>query len=211
MQRTRSSALSRRNFKCDNCNDRVLATKKAGNSGFAGFSNADAKDQKGDEVTVPYTGCNGNGNGKDATECDPNAMDDAIAHIKTPPDSPESAHGHHNTDTESLDSDIIKRFKFRIDAHDGKQSDMLDTTVAVPNVREWDCDEIFTYFLGKTTAEYAELLKERDIDGDALMLMSREDVLSKFNLKLGKALRLYGHILTLQMQNNNPILAWDED
>lgn len=82
---------------------------------------------------------------------------------------------------------------------------------SVPDVKQWDCDEVYTYFLGTTTAEYAHLFKENQIDGDALLLIKREDVLNRFNLKLGPALRLYSHIVTLQYKNNNPILAWNEN
>lgn len=81
---------------------------------------------------------------------------------------------------------------------------------SVPDVRKWDCDEVYTYFMGRTTPEFAQLLKDNQIDGDALLLIKREDVLNRFNLKLGPALRLYSHIVTLQYKNNNPILAWNE-
>lgn len=80
----------------------------------------------------------------------------------------------------------------------------------IPDCRNWDCDEVYTYFMGTTTAEYAELFKENEIDGDALLLMKRDDVLNRFNLKLGPALRLYAHIVSLQYKNNNPILTWNE-
>lgn len=46
--------------------------------------------------------------------------------------------------------------------------------------------------------------------GDALLLIRREDVLNRFSLKLGAALRLYTHIVELQYKNNNPIIAWNE-
>lgn len=81
---------------------------------------------------------------------------------------------------------------------------------SVPDVRKWDVDEVYTYFMGKTTPEYAQLLKHNQIDGDALLLIKREDVLNRFDLKLGPALRLYSHIVSLQYKNNNPILAWNE-
>lgn len=80
---------------------------------------------------------------------------------------------------------------------------------SIPDVRKWDCDEVYIYFMGKTTSEYAKLFKDNQIDGDALLLIKREDVLNRFNLKLGPALRLYSHIVQLQYKNNNPILAWN--
>lgn len=79
----------------------------------------------------------------------------------------------------------------------------------VPDVKTWDCDTVYVYFRSKTNDEYANLLKENQIDGDALLLIKREDVLNRFNLKLGPALRLYSHIVALQCRNNNPILSWN--
>lgn len=80
---------------------------------------------------------------------------------------------------------------------------------SIPDVRKWDCDEVYMYFTVKTP-EYAQLFKDNQIDGDALLLIKREDVLNRFNLKLGPALRLYSHIVSLQYKNNNPISAWNE-
>lgn len=81
---------------------------------------------------------------------------------------------------------------------------------SIPDVRKWDIDEVYTYFLAKDTPEFAQILRDHQIDGDALLLIKREDVLDRFNLKLGAALRLYAHIVSLQYKNNNPILAWNE-
>lgn len=81
---------------------------------------------------------------------------------------------------------------------------------SIPDVRKWDIDEVYTYFLGKYSPEFAQLLKDHQIDGDALLLIRREDVLNRFNLKLGAALRLYSYIVSIQYKNNNPILAWNE-
>lgn len=104
----------------------------------------------------------------------------------------------------------------RTENHDDKMKIEYDTKTAitphdsVPDVKKWDVDEVYTYFMGKTTPEYAQLLKHNQIDGDALLLIKREDVLNRFDLKLGPALRLYSHIVALQYKNNNPILAWNE-
>lgn len=163
-----------------------------------------------------------------------NAMDtmELTPQIKTPPDSPESAQGDitdpfdYGQSKFSIDSDDMDMkahdnfdipasstngFKVKAEDIDTTRKNFINTTENVPDVRDWDCDEIFTYFMATSTAEYAHLFKEREIDGDALLLINRDDVLTKFNLKLGPALRLYSHILMLQFKNNNPLLAWDED
>lgn len=82
---------------------------------------------------------------------------------------------------------------------------------SIPDVKDWDIDEVYTYFLGKTTPEFAQIFKEHQIDGDALLLIKREDVLQRFNLKLGAALRLHAQIVALQYKNDNPILVWNEN
>lgn len=110
----------------------------------------------------------------------------------------------------------IKPENVKPDSDDDKMDIEYDTKTAitphesVPDVRKWDCDEVYTYFMGKTTPEFAQLLRDNQIDGDALLLIKREDVLNRFDLKLGPALRLYSHIVALQYKNNNPILAWNE-
>lgn len=80
----------------------------------------------------------------------------------------------------------------------------------IPDVKKWDVDEVYTYFLGITSPEYAQKFRDHQIDGDALLLIKRKDVIDRFTLKLGPALRLYSHIASLQCKHNNPILAWNE-
>lgn len=108
--------------------------------------------------------------------------------------------------TDDSENELEKRVDIRYD-----RRTQIRPHESIPDVKKWDCDEVYTYFMGTTTAEYAHLFRENQIDGDALLLIKREDVLNRFNLKLGPALRLYSHIVTLQYKNNNPILAWDED
>lgn len=113
-------------------------------------------------------------------------------------------------ETTKAESDVLKP-----ESDDDKMDIEYDTKSvitpheSIPDVRKWDCDEVYTYFTAKAP-EFAHLLKENQIDGDALLLIKREDVLNRFSLKLGPALRLYTHIVELQYKNNNPILAWNE-
>lgn len=120
----------------------------------------------------------------------------------------------------SVRKDLVQRNDVRIDevkpVKDGDELEIeYDTKTAItphdsiPDVKKWDCEEVFMYFTVKTP-EYAQLFKDNQIDGDALLLIKREDVLNRFSLKLGPALRLYSHIVSLQYKNNNPILAWNE-
>ncbi|XP_055297578.1 uncharacterized protein LOC129566069 [Sitodiplosis mosellana] len=116
----------------------------------------------------------------------------------------------HQTKPTKIESDLV-----RPESDDEKMDIEYDTKTiikpheSIPDVRKWDCDEVYTYFTAKAP-QFAQLLKDNQIDGDALLLIKREDVLNRFNLKLGPALRLYMHIVELQYKNNNPILAWNE-
>lgn len=100
--------------------------------------------------------------------------------------------------TEVKNESLVYDVKTRIVPHE-----------SIPDVRSWDCDEVYTYFMGTTTPEYAHLFKDNGIDGYALLLLKRDDVLKQFNLTLGAALRLYSHIVSLQYKSNNPILVWE--
>lgn len=136
------------------------------------------------------------------------------------PEPESSVSSFHLTQTSTHSINDSKKRKSNFDSDDSDVNEMeirydrrtrIRPHESIPDVKKWDCDEVYTYFMGTTTAEYAHLFRENQIDGDALLLIKREDVLNRFNLKLGPALRLYSHIVTLQYKNNNPILAWDED
>lgn len=49
-------------------------------------------------------------------------------------------------------------------------------------------------------------MKEQAIDGNALLLLSRADVLSSLGLKLGPALKLYRQVRVLQTRLPHPPL-----
>lgn len=123
-----------------------------------------------------------------------------------------------NTNKISVRKDLVEEAK--TETNDGQsesenhsdiiydKNDIFTPHESIPDVRKWDCDEVYIYFMGKTLPEYARLLKDNQIDGDALLLLQREDVVSRFNLKLGQALRLYSYVVELQFKCNNPSLAW---
>lgn len=238
-QKSGDPTIPKRVFRCDNCSNKPKPKRSTPptannkqqkpNSGFAGFSEQDRSDATNEDSTATANCTTSSYEEEIDHRVDDNSLsaentvEDAMgltAHIKTPPDSPESAQGTHidnggdskcSSDSEYDDYAVEVARKHKLKEEMPLPKSVIDTTVNVPDVRHWDCDEIFTYFMGATTAEFAQLLKEREIDGDALMLINREDVLTKFNLKLGPALRLYSHIVTLQFKNNNPVLAWEED
>lgn len=82
----------------------------------------------------------------------------------------------------------------------------------VPDVRKWTHQQVFEYFsknLGFTTRD-AAVFNEEEIDGEALMIMKRTDIVTtKFQkLKLGTALKMWSQIIMFQTGSNDPTQAW---
>ncbi|XP_055377366.1 histone acetyltransferase KAT6B [Condylostylus longicornis] len=76
----------------------------------------------------------------------------------------------------------------------------------IPDISSWSCEKL-SEFMKKIFPYGAKLLREQDIDGQSLLLMTRKDVLS-LNLKLGPALRLYNFIVSLQTRKNDSYATW---
>lgn len=82
----------------------------------------------------------------------------------------------------------------------------------VPDVRKWSSERVFDYFtnhLGFSTRD-CSVFNEEEIDGETLMIMKRSDIVTtKFEkLKLGTALKMWGHIIMFQTGSNDPTQAW---
>lgn len=48
----------------------------------------------------------------------------------------------------------------------------------------------------------------QQIDGHSLLLLKRSDVLKGLDLLLGPALKIYRHVLKLQVRRDDPQLYW---
>lgn len=82
----------------------------------------------------------------------------------------------------------------------------------VPDVRKWSHQQVFEYFqrsLGFSRDDSLIFLEE-EIDGEALMIMKRSDIVTtKFQkLKLGTALKMWSQILMFQTGSSDPTQAW---
>nr|XP_045620676.1 uncharacterized protein LOC123771919 isoform X2 [Procambarus clarkii] len=76
----------------------------------------------------------------------------------------------------------------------------------IPNVTHWTVEQIMEYFDNKGFKMVSEVFKEQDIDGTALLMLTRSDVLMGLNLKLGPALKVYKQVRILQTRLTNPPL-----
>ncbi|XP_030567988.1 uncharacterized protein LOC115767797 [Drosophila novamexicana] len=74
-------------------------------------------------------------------------------------------------------------------------------------VQTWNVDEVVSY-VEKYYPREADVFKTQEIDGAALMVLTRQDIIDRFGLKLGPALRIYELVLALQNSVDDVTLAW---
>ncbi|XP_037682699.1 sterile alpha motif domain-containing protein 13 isoform X1 [Choloepus didactylus] len=76
-----------------------------------------------------------------------------------------------------------------------------------PDPADWAVVDVVDYFRTAGFEEQASAFQEQEIDGKSLLLMTRNDVLTGLQLKLGPALKIYEyHVKPLQTKHlkNNP-------
>lgn len=76
-------------------------------------------------------------------------------------------------------------------------------------VSSWSVEQVVG-FVGKHYPKEANVFRYQDIDGASLLLLTRQDVMNRFGLKLGPALRVFELVLSLQSQSDDVTLAWLE-
>lgn len=65
-------------------------------------------------------------------------------------------------------------------------------------IESWSVKEVFEYFSASDSSDVAYLFTEKQIDGKALLLITRDDVIRYFDLNLGPAIRLFEEINELK-------------
>ncbi|XP_072026315.1 histone acetyltransferase KAT6B-like isoform X2 [Amphiura filiformis] len=65
----------------------------------------------------------------------------------------------------------------------------------------WTIQDVVGYFTRCGFAEHATVFEEQEIDGKSLLLLKRLDVLTGLSLKLGPALKMYNHVMELQLHS----------
>ncbi|KAJ8984992.1 hypothetical protein NQ317_016903 [Molorchus minor] len=93
------------------------------------------------------------------------------------------------------------------DSQSNKDSDDDNIDPSIPDATHWTADEVYQYF-AQYFPEEAKIFKEQEIDGRSLLLLKRIDVLTNLNLKLGPALKIYRHVVKLQVRRDDPRLYW---
>lgn len=89
----------------------------------------------------------------------------------------------------------------------------------VPDPSEWSAQDVFDYFCESFPVASRALL-EQEVDGSALLLVKRRDILNLVGyqvefpdrqprkITLGTALKIYAHVVRLQTRSNDVRLSW---
>ncbi|XP_045473865.1 uncharacterized protein LOC123680144 [Harmonia axyridis] len=124
-----------------------------------------------------------------------------------PHSPPELANDRNSTDQEHSDS---KDSDYEDDSNSKCQNtNDCDSEIdpRIPDATLWTPDDVYQYFT-QFFPEEAKVFKEQEIDGRSLLLLKRMDVLTKLNLRLGPALKIYKHVITLQVRRDDPRLYY---
>ncbi|XP_017009280.2 neurofilament heavy polypeptide isoform X1 [Drosophila takahashii] len=76
-------------------------------------------------------------------------------------------------------------------------------------VSTWSVEQVVG-FVAKHYPKEANVFRYQDIDGASLLLLTRQDVMNGFGLKLGPALRVFELVMSLQSRSDDVRLAWFE-
>ncbi|KAH8408849.1 hypothetical protein KR009_002207 [Drosophila setifemur] len=83
------------------------------------------------------------------------------------------------------------------------------TDVENQPVSTWSVEQVVG-FVAKHYPKEANVFRYQDIDGASLLLLTRQDVMNGFGLKLGPALRVFELVMALQNRTDDVTLAWFE-
>lgn len=67
------------------------------------------------------------------------------------------------------------------------------------NLAKWNIDQVSEYFSSLGFTEQCKAFRDQEIDGQSLLLLKRNDVLTGLSFKLGPALKIYKHVSRLQL------------
>lgn len=78
----------------------------------------------------------------------------------------------------------------------------------IPDVSKWTSDDVYKYFVTQGfDKKDAQKMKENEIDGEALMILNRND-LKELQLKVGTFVKMWNRILTFQTGSNDFTQGW---
>jgi len=120
------------------------------------------------------------------------------------------SNGSREMDAMEVDS-VVRRIK-----KEGKSSSKAEpdpflgvpVDPSIPDPSSWSPAEVCQYFEKFFSKEVASVFQEQDIDGKALLLLSRSDILRGLGLKVGVALKIIYHVKKFQIRRSDLRLLW---
>lgn len=86
-------------------------------------------------------------------------------------------------------------------------SDELPQQEQQKSVQTWSVEQVVN-FIKRFYPRESDVFEAQEIDGAALMVLTRQDIIDRFGLKLGPALRVFELVLLLQTSTDDVSLAW---
>ncbi|KAH8386688.1 hypothetical protein KR093_001966, partial [Drosophila rubida] len=129
------------------------------------------------------------------TEASSTSAVPAIDLSEGPDDAPADQQNGEADDVEQIDDD--------------EEEQAAEELPQQPVVQSWNVEQVVS-FVEKYYPHESNIFKSQEIDGAALMVLTRQDIIDRFGLKLGPSLRIYQLVLSLQTSLDDVTLGWVE-
>lgn len=94
-----------------------------------------------------------------------------------------------------------------IERSQSKLPEELPIDTNIPDISSWTSNDVYEYFM-EHCPDAAPILKEQEMDGPALSLAGRTDIVKGLGLPLGPALALYRIVVKLQTRKDDWTMCW---
>jgi len=78
---------------------------------------------------------------------------------------------------------------------------LLKCTDLPSNPEDWNPLHVYTFMMNTDCSQYAEILKEEEVDGKSFLLLTREALMEFVGMRLGPALKIAGHAAYLRARH----------
>lgn len=145
-----------------------------------------------------------------ATESIKSIDDEETVSLISNPQSP------HASNASIIDLNLDSSMSSSSEAKENQDSSAQNVAAAMPDelqlelqrsVRLWSVEQVVD-FVKRFYPRESEVFETQEIDGAALMVLTRQDIIDRFGLKLGPALRVFELVLLLQTSTDDVSLAW---
>ncbi|XP_058800720.1 uncharacterized protein LOC131669681 [Phymastichus coffea] len=117
-----------------------------------------------------------------------------------------SEHKSNNTTTATISRIITQVSPVRRSLeHPEEEEEAIDPNI--PDASDWSIEQVFQYFYRYFPHE-SKIFKTEEIDGATLMLLKRSDIINKFGLLMGPALKIWRYVTILQHRRDDTKLYW---